>query len=193
MDMFAVSGSIKQILSLSRFEEHTGVLRYIMLRKVSSISQPIKAPKVTVVDSKNSVVPPGESKVLPQKRFISVTPEYDGMIKVFKGELEIDRVPLKGGCAACVDVDWNRSYRIYQGLDCVYKISFKRPKAAKVISDDDILKLLSGLKGKEVSVSHSLGSLSGKLADMPKTRIWLLKRIRTGKIYDSAIKILSQL
>ena len=190
-DVFSVNSGFQQVLSLSRFEDNVSVLRYILLRKVQSMSIPIAALSVNVQNNRGETINAGAHSALPPKREIYITSEFDGHIEVCSADYIERKIIFDGGAKTVVDVELNRSYSIYQGLDLVSEISYLRNRQAQIISDDDVLGRLQKFKGNEVPVTQSFGAIASRLNGLPKTAMWLRRQIATGKL-DSRAKELLQ-
>ena len=187
-----VKGVSQKILSLSRFEERTSVLRFIMLRKdVSCFDKAVckhHEPTVNVCDDDNVEISTGQHSTLPKGRAIKVSPEFDGFINVldiFSGLL-LKRYDLKNGTKITINVEFGQRYRIFQGLDCLHDLTFIREKKINSIADEQILRNLRSYKGQSVTISHNFGAIVEKLEKMPLSRLWVMKQIRRGSIDKGA-------
>jgi hypothetical protein len=189
-EFFGVKGEAHQVLSISRFEEHISVLGYALIRKVAALPFRETRAKVVVADSDSNGVKAGIYCELPKNRELKVVADYDGRIEVWKAGFMIGKIQVKGGEVAYFVVEWNRRYVILQGLDCVYEIAFSKAEKQETAKDEETLNKLMGFKGKEVKVSHSFGSIVKRLGSMPRTRLWLLKQLRNGKISEQALNCL---
>ena len=67
-EVFSVNSGFQQVLSLSRFEDNVSVLRYILLRKVRSMSIPIAIFSVNVQNNRGETINAGVYATLPPKR-----------------------------------------------------------------------------------------------------------------------------
>ena len=190
-DIFAVSSGIQQVLSLSRFEDNASVLRYVLLRKVPSISASSVDFGMDVVNNCGEAISAGVHTVLPPNREIYITSAFDGYVEVFVDYYTEQKIALKGGTRTVIDVEPNRGYRIYQGLNLVSEITYSRNRQSQHVSDDDIFMQLQKFKGNEAPVTQSYGSIASRLNGLPKTIMWLRQQI-TGGMLDSRAKELLQ-
>lgn len=192
-DIFAVSSGFQQILSLSRFENNTSVLRYKMLRKVQSITYPSRPRNIDVRNNSNEIIIANEYTALPPNREIHIISEFDGYVEIRNGDFTINRIVLKSGVKAIIDADFNRRYRISQGLDCIYEVTYIRKNRTQAFSDDEMLTRLRNFKGDPIAVSPSFGVIANRLTGLPKTALWLRKQIANGKIDRRAKQVLQNL
>lgn len=193
-DIFAVSSrEFQQILSLSRFENNTSVLRYTILRKVQSIPYPSRPINIDVRNNRNEIIVASEYTALPPNREIHIISEFDGYVEVRNGDFTINRIVLKSGIKAIIDVDFNRRYHISQGLDCIYEVTYIRKNRTQAFSDDEMLTRIRNFKGDPIAVSPSFGVIANRLTGLPKTALWLRKQIANGKIDRRAKQVLQNL
>ena len=193
-DVFCVNSDFQQMLSLSRFEDNASVLRYTLLRKVQSIVIPIVFPNIDIRDNRGEIISASEHITLPPSREIYIITEFDGFVDVRSEENTLNRIALKSGVKTIMDVAFNRSYHIYQGLDCVCEFSYARKKQLlHDFSDEDILLRLQKYKGQEVITSHSIGAIAYKLHGLPKTAMWLRSQLVYGKIDNRAKQLLQNI
>ena len=186
--IFEVRGETQKILSLSRFEGRTSVLRFMVLRRDSrgfrDATQKQQSSAVKVVDSLGSEFANGEYDKLPKERELIVTSEFDGFVDVVAGtnNIVVQRLDLKNGVKTTVKVSNNHKYRIFQGLDCVHEIAFIKKKKTNVLDDEHLLRRLKSFTGKKTAIHHSFGAVGEKLGDMPLSRLWVMRQIRLGQI-----------
>jgi len=192
-DIFSVNSGFQQILSLSRFENNTSVLRYMMLRKVQYITYPDRSINVDVRNYYNESIIANEYTTLPPNREIHITSEFDGYVEVRNGDFTVNRIALKSGVKTIIDVDFNRRYRIRQGLDFIYEVSYIRKEQTHSFSDDEMLARLQNFKGEPIAVLPSLGVIADRLTGLPKTALWFRRQIANGKINRRAKQILQNL
>jgi hypothetical protein len=189
-ECFSVKSGFQQILSVSRFEDNTSVLRYTMLRKVVNISYNSRIPSLEVTDIYGLAIEGGEHDKLPRDRQFNVASTFDGCVDVIQDEFIVNKIFMPGGEKIVIDVDFNRHYRVYIGLDRVYDICFARKQHSKIIDDQKLLVKLQGFKYEPISITHSFGAVSNRIMDYmdyPKTVFWLKNQLATG-IIDRKVK-----
>lgn len=186
--IFDVRGDVQKILSLSRFEERTSVLRFMMLRKdrVDFHNAINNSHSVTssVHDSKGIEFHNGQYDKLPSERVLIITTEFDGfadVVAVGNGML-IQRYNLKNGEKTKIDVAYRQKYRIFQGLDCVHEIVFIKERKDQGIADEQLLCKLKSFNGRKIAIQHNFGVIASKLGEMPLSRLWVMKQIKHGQI-----------
>ncbi len=184
---FSVESSFQQILSISRFEEQIGVLRYTLLRKEQDIVRTKYLTPTHMFDIENMPLETGIYHVLPKEKKIIGLLDFDGCVDVLNANSVVNRINVKAGERFTIEVEFNRKYRIFQGIDLVSELAFEQKKDAMEHIDADIVRKLKTLGGARVPVSHELGSVATQLSGLPQTRSWLLKQIRRGEIDERAL------
>lgn len=185
--IFPISGGLQQLISVSRFEQHTSVLRYTLLKKVDFIDEKPTLPLLQVFDNLNEPITVGTHDSLPKDREMHIVSEYDGFVLIIKNNSTIDKIILKSDVKVIIDVDYDLTYQIYQGLDCHYELHYKK-RSCSSISDEALLLELQNFKHDFVSITHSIHILANYLSLYPKSKQWLRKQIKNGKINKKAIK-----
>jgi hypothetical protein len=190
--IFAIRGETQKILSLSRFEGRTSVLRFMVLRRDSmgfrdAISR-VQQIGVCVVDCNGIEFGDGLFPNLPKDRELLVAAEYDGYIDVVgvTSKFVTKRLSLKNGEKTRVTVSFNNKYRIFQGLDCVREIVFMREQKSSIISDEQMLMMLKRFSLRKIPIQHTFGAIATKMENLPMSRLWVMKQIRQGQIDKSA-------
>lgn len=184
--LFSVDGYSEKILTVSRFENRTSVLRYLILRPVERIDRHHCSFGVSVQDIDGKPIEQGTQKSLPPGKVICIKTDYDGFIETVKHDTVIGRVAINGGRPLTVEVTYNCSYRIYRGLDLIWTASFVREKRNESKNDREILKTLVGFRKQEMKIPHTFGAIAVKMKALPKTKIWLLKKLRQGAMSRQA-------
>lgn len=189
--VFDIRGLTQRILSVSRFEGRTSVLRYLMLRKdPTDFHKAInKQPSltVTVFDSNGNEYVGGQYDKLPRDRVLIITTEFDGFVDVTTIDNMLTyRHSLKNGEKTEIDIAYNQKYRIFLGLDCLHEIIFVKKSNPSAITDEQLLRKLKSFNSKKIVIQHSFGVIAGKLAEMPLSRLWVMKQIRHGQIDTGA-------
>ncbi|GHU55275.1 hypothetical protein AGMMS49975_16860 [Clostridia bacterium] len=184
-DVFSVDSGFQQfqqIIYVSRFEDNTSVLRYAMLRKVETIEYPTRMIDFRVYDNHGISIEDGEYDGLPPNHELNFVAEFDGFARIYKDGVTINKVSVKAGEKAVVNVIHGCKFHLYQGLDCIYEISFVHKKQETKLSDDKLIVALKNFTGDYVNLTHSFGAIAERLTDFPKTTIWLRNQIKNGKI-----------
>jgi len=186
--IFDVRGESQKILSLSRFEGRTSVLRFMVLRRDSQGFQDAthkqQLTTINIVDSTGSEFTSGEYSNLPKDRELIVTSEFDGFVDVIAGtnNIVLHRFALKNGVKTTVSIAINHKYRIFQGLDCVHEVVFIKEVKRHALNDEQLLRRLKSFNGKKAAIHHNFGAVAEKLGDMPLSGLWVMRQIRLGQI-----------
>lgn len=184
---FTVESHFQQLLSLSRFENRTSVLRFVMLRYLQCMEKRRKPDEVFIYDEYGHQWEAGTYEMLPSQRKLVCRFKYDGFIDILKDGYCVNRIALKGDVPVVFEVEFNRVYRIFQGLYGIFELVFTRPIEDKRFDDEKTVRLLQGFNGDTVAAPHSIGAIAQQMRDMPQTRAWLLRQIRQGSINKEAL------
>lgn len=170
---------------------HKNALKYTYLRNVP-LNNVRPFPTITITDIHGHVLPDGEQHTLPFNKIIEIQTQYDGFVVISNTSFITTKYTLRANNIIRLnerDVRYNQEIKVFQGLDCVWAVGYKR---LPTNSDNDIALVtkLQGCRGKEITLSHSIGAIAKALIDLPLTRQWLYKAIRSGKAPESAIRLL---
>ena len=174
--LYAISCSERQqLLAAGRMK----ILRYMYLWKDdAALAKETDFPEVQVTDS--------------EKNSLTVTPPYDGYALVMDGAEVVERYTLSAGSKTVIQgVKYGSVVEVYQGLDLVRRIEFKRPVREDVGRDEQLRKALETAGGESISVPHTLGGLAVKMRNYPRVKRWLAKCVRRGVMSEKAYKILA--
>ena len=153
----------------------------------------IKFPQVEVKDCSGKIISGGTYHSLPKKLTLQIYADFDGQVIVSENHVVKRKSFLKAGEISNVDdIKFSMEIKIFQGLDCVWKIIYQREEKGIVQSDTELfLKLERGV-GKTIKVPHTWGSFVDKLKDYPKVKAWLYKSIRTGFVNEESYFLFRQ-
>ena len=185
---YVESGRRQQLISAGR----AGILRYAYIWKDDvhlAVTTPL--PEVCVTDSDGKEIPSGEYSQLPHGKSLAATPMFDGHVLVVKGAEVLGRYALRAGTRTTLQgVEYGCSVEVYQGLDLVRRIEYKRC-VGDGGRDEALRRALEGAGGESISVPHSLGGLAVKMKDYPQVRRWLSVCVRSGRMPQRAYKLLA--
>lgn len=153
----------------------------------------IEFPKLEVKDIKCKNISDGIAYILPKNSRLQVTVQFDGKIIKSKNNIVLEKIFFKAGMTFDIkDITFGTEIKIFQGLDCIWKILYQRQeKGISKIDTELFLKLEHG-KGKKIQIPHTWGSLADKLKNYPKVQDWLYKSIRFGFIYEESYLLFRQ-
>lgn len=182
------TGGREQLVSLGK----SGALGFSYLIK-GPLNKKAPLPPVTVSDQSGKELEGETCSRLPKGKLISVSCRYDGKA-VVRRRGKIDHVyRLCGGQDLILDgLLMDMEIEFYQGCDRVRTIRFQREKAGgdAMAEDQALVKRLNACGGPMVPVSHAAGAMAGKYASHPRTRQWLYRALRQGKISREALRLL---
>lgn len=177
----------KKMIAAGRSE----ILQYLYIWQGSSIPK-FELTEVKVTDINGKIVSDEVAHILPKNSRLQITAKFDG--KVITNHNNITKKNFfKSGIPFDVkDIILGMEIKIFQGLDCVWKISYQREETG--ISKDDtelFLKLERG-GGRKIQIPHTWGSLADKLKNYPKVQSWLYKSIRFGFVSEESYLLFRQ-
>lgn len=175
-----------QVLSAGR----TTVLLYSQIWD-DPLDQTTPLPNVRVTDLDSREIPSGKYTSLPTKKTLVVNAPFDGYVVIKNNNAIIKKQPLKSNQEIELDkLKYEHSVEIFQGLDLVWSVCYVKPTSELTATDTQLLYELEHCYGSEVEIPHSLGSIAQKMGAYPKTKLWLYKHIKSGKMSQRAYKIL---
>lgn len=176
----------QQLLSAGR----TKVLRYTYLWK-DNLDVSISSPVVKVTDIKENDVISGNNFKLPEKGILQITTQFDGYIEIIKDDWLIERRNINANIIAEIDqIQYGMSINVFQGLDCVWSVSYIRAKKRISSNETELLFKLQNASGKMIPISHVFGAVANKYSEYPKIKEWIYLQIRNGYISENAFKII---
>ena len=176
----------QQLLSAGR----TKVLRYTYLWK-DNLDVSISSPVVKVTDIKENDVISGNNFKLPEKGILQITTQFDGYIEINKDNWVIERRKVNANIIAEIDqIQYGMSINVFQGLDCVWSVSYIRTKKSISSNEMELLFKLQNAGGKMIPISHVFGAVANKFSEYPKIKEWIYLQIRNGYISENAYKII---
>ena len=179
----------QQLISAGR----TKALQYTYFWK-EPLSQITEKPAATVTDVHNAIIEGGNNRILPERRILSVTIPYDGVLTIKQDGFLVEKRKLHANTSMEVDgISWNTELMICVGLDVVWRALFCKEKALKNAEDEAaILHKFESYMGAQILIPHTMGCLASKLSDYPQIRQWLYKCIRSGHMSERAYRELQR-
>lgn len=175
----------QQLISAGR----TKALQYTYFWK-EPLSQTTEKPVATVTDIKDTLIESGKKHELPERRVLRITIPYDGILTIKQDGFTLEKRKLFANTAIEVDsIVWNTELVICIGLDVVWRALFCKEKKQQNSADDAvILRRLESYGGRQISIPHTMGSLTSRLSNYPMIRQWLYKSIRSGLMSERAYR-----
>ncbi|WP_316631099.1 hypothetical protein [uncultured Ruminococcus sp.] len=178
----------EQLVSLGK----SGALGFAYLVR-QSLNKTKPLPCVEIKDTDGTLLIDETYIKLPRLKLISVTAPYDGKAVIMSNGKIKYIYKINGTQTFMIDgLSLGMEIYIYQGCDLVRKIVFEKKSADadNSLSDIVLVKKLKACTGPNITISHGVGAIAGKLSEYPLTREWLLKAIRRGEIPRSAYMVL---
>lgn len=162
------------------------------------VRQPLKKvaalPALEITDYYGTILSENTYSKIPKLKLINVKSPYDGRAVLKCKGKTIYIYKINGNQAQMIDgISLGTEIEFYQGCDFIRKISFekKTSNTNSSLSDIILVEKLRACTGPNVSISHGIGAIVGKLSDYPLTKKWLLAAIRRGEISRSAYLLLN--
>ena len=153
----------------------------------------MELPKVEVTDTKGKIISDGVAHILPKGSRLQVTAQFDGKIIRSVNDVVKEKIFFKATEIFDVkDITFGTEIKIFQGFDCVWKISYQREEKGISETDTELLLKLERGRGKKIPIPHAWGSLTDKLKNYPKVKDWLYKGIRCGFVSEEAYLLFRQ-
>ena len=180
----------QQLLSAGR----TRVLKYTYFWQ-QELKQKAELPQVRVNDFSGNLIEEGISDKLPLKKSLTIIPQVDGCLELFKDGIVVEKYRVDSGKEFLIDnIKYGCSIKVYQGCDLVWEITFQKDKKRNQIKDEELLEKLEKCKGKCIVIDQSTyGVLAKRLNGMPKSKRWLYSQKRLGYLDENAFRILKSL
>ncbi len=177
----------QQLLSVGRAE----VLKYTYLWKIP-LTMTGTLPKIEIIDIAGNVMREDIYHQLPQQKAVKIKAQFDGSVVIERDNFQEIRYELHANESLILDVHMGQTVFIYQGLDCVRTVSFKKETSSTITAESDqrLYDRLRRCNGEQIPVPHSLGALCLKLDGYPKTKAWLYQKIRENQISFRTLAIL---
>ena len=169
------------------------VLQYMYLWKEALIDKTDEV-VVDIKDASDSVFSGGMQNTLPEGRLLTCLAPFDGSIIIRDSDQFIRaKIPVLANTRVTVhDINFGMTIQVLQALDVVWQVIFA--KVTQNVTDEDELLFakLSTYGGDWIAVNHSLSGVIAKLGNYPKTKLWLIRTIKSGYISAKAMKYLSK-
>lgn len=176
----------QQLLSTGR----TKVLRYTYLWK-TQLDKEASIPEISVTTLMGKEVSSGISYNLPESKTLLIQSQFDGYVEIKKDGWLIEKRKLKADVLTEIDMlQYGMNIRIFQGLDCIWSVSYERNNYIDDIDEQKLLKQLKCAGGSLFPIAHSFGAVARKYKGYPLVQKWIYARIRAGYISEKAYKII---
>jgi hypothetical protein len=203
--------NFSQIMSISHSEHRDIVLDRTMIRYAENIKIADRELSIKLTNIRGNPIEPSERPVFPEENGLYVESEFDGFIEFTRGGAVIRQKPFKGGNEKkWHEIERNTTVRFFVGMDLVGEISFE--KISPVVQeqkneqksepeqengnaggDAETLARVRNYNGNSVKIDHTTGAIAARMRHMPKTKLWLLGRIRAGSIDKKALNLLTKI
>ncbi len=149
-------------------------------------------PTVEVKDLKENLISSGVYHKLPKGSALQVYAKFDFQIVFSQNDVVKQKIFQKGGNFSNVPVSFGTKIKIFQGLDCVFEVTYEREIKGNLQADEELFLKLERGGGRKIKIPHTLGSFADKLKDYPKVKSWLYKNIRAGFVSEESFLLFRQ-
>ena len=166
------------------------ILQRLCIRKNSPTAE-INFSKLEVKDFSGRIISSGVYHKLPENSTLQIYNEFDIHVVVAAGNVIEKKFFRKAETFFDISgIKFGTEIKIFQGLDCIWSISYERETKGIFKADDELYSKLERGKGKKIKIPHTLGSVSDKLKNYPKVKNWLYKNIRAGFVAEESYLLL---
>ena len=189
LKLFKVKCSDRQhLISVGRSQ----ALQYTYFWR-EALNQEGTCPEISVTDFKDTVIQPGETDVLPNKKTLLFKSPYDGEI-VINHAGRIDKRDIKADESAMIDgITYDTSIHVMIGLDVVWQIEFKRQVSDVSSNEMEILDELIHMPGPSIPVPHALSNILLGMSCYPQVCLWIRRCIKKGSIKEQSYRKLQHM
>lgn len=181
----------EQVVSLGK----SGALGFSYLIK-QPLSKKASSPNLSIKDAAGVELTEDSYSKLPKSKYILVSCQYDGKAVVRNNQRIVHIYKISSEQDLLIDgLSLGAEISFYHGCDCVRTLHFQKEESlhSTLDFDNELVTKLRNCSGPMIAVTHSIGSVGGKLSAYPETKRWLLKAIRKGKMPRSAYQLLQKL
>lgn len=181
----------EQLISLGK----AGALGFSYLIK-QPLSKKASSPNLSIKDAAGAELTEDSYSKLPKSKYILVSCQYDGKAVVRNNQRIVHIYKISSEQDLLIDgLSLGAEISFYHGCDCVRTLHFQKEESlhSTLDFDNELVTKLRNCSGPMIAVTHSIGSVGGKLSAYPETKRWLLKAIRKGKMPRSAYQLLQKL
>lgn len=180
-----------QMISAGR--AHVLTFRYFYQKKLNNTGA---VPIVKVTDLQGNNLTQGVYTKFPPFKAIVISCEYDGKVLAYEDTQILCSHKLNANDEFRLnDLHYGEKVDIYQGLDLVYHIEFKRVKKAAVSAEREKhwMKLLRHSSGANIQVGVNIANSILNLKEYPAIQKWVLKKVKKGYMPEDALRIIKSI
>lgn len=178
----------QQLLSAGRTE----VLKYMYFWE-AELDEKGHLPEISIIDLNKNDIEEGVYNTLPNKNTICVIPQVDGVIKIYKKDILLDKYEISAGSRFEYDgIDFGVTIKIFQGLDCVWKTTYEKNRMESIEEEGLLLYRLRSLNGRKIRTNHSIGALVNAFSKNSPIRTWIYTQIKNGVIQEESVKYIQR-
>ena len=144
--------------------------------------------------SKNQSVQAGYVDRLPEGRSLTISARYDGYIEIRKRNRTVYRQAFVSGEEKTVPtLKMGHESRVYQGLDCCWKLSIRKTPRNNRAKDHSrsIYRRLTQSNGERVQFSFLMARRLAHKVKSLRLKNWILQQAKVGTISSKALRLLN--
>lgn len=140
-----------------------------------NIEPKISSPRLRVTNILDEVVEPGVSHILPKDGTLCFLSQYDGEVIIYDKGSVVTKYRVQADKKFEINnIIWGKSIQLNVGLDCFWKITYKKAEIDKDVEDEErLLQYISSGNRKMIAAPHSLANIARGFHRYPKIMRWI--------------------
>lgn len=148
-------------------------------------------PKVLVMDFKGGELTEDSYAAIPYQNKLLIETEFDGFVTVYVNDSVYEKREVhSGNRSTFYNIGFGSRLEIFQGLDKVRTIKFKRNVSCNDFDEKTFVSLLRKCSDKLIPIPYNLSGVAKKLKDYPEIQHWIRIAMKSGYISEKAFKLL---
>jgi len=161
---------------------------YFWREPLTSITE---SPCYQIKDVRGVDIKSGDNYIIPNKGIVVVALPYDGMVVKSKNGVAIEKRTVHAGISVDIeDVVLGIELSVLIGCDVVWEASFKKEPRKNDYNDDILVRRLSTIRGQNIPLPSTIGTIYSMIGDYPNLRRWLEQCIKRKTINENAYRVL---
>ncbi len=147
------------------------------------------APEVLVTDLSGVKINPGETDFIPRNKTLCFKSVFDGEIVIYNNHRVVDKRKLSSDNYVEIDgLTYGLIVQVIIGIDIVWQIVFRKRRPIIEKDEFEVLKQITNVAGRTISIPHSLRNILVDLRRYPLLWQWIRKRIKIGSINEQSYR-----
>ena len=131
--------------------------------------------KIKVTNVLEEEITPGVSHILPKDDTLLFLSPYDGELIIYEKGAVIAKYKIYADKKLEINgISWGKTLQLNVGLDCLWKITYKKAKGSEAVEEEDnLLYYISSGNRKMIAAPHSLANIARGFHCYPKIMRWI--------------------